>query len=97
MKQKHIIRVTAKCCDMFDATLNRVIPADSQQDMGETVVGIGYVYNGYVPDWFPNTTVEHYGDYVELDIDVDTGKIVNWKKPTEAQLKATFGGNKKNS
>jgi hypothetical protein len=44
-------------------------------------------YNGYVPAWFPNPAVNHYGDYVELTIDVDTGKIVNWKKPTATNLK----------
>ena len=38
----------------------------------------------YVPDYFPE---EHYGDYVEFDIDVATGQILNWKKPTQKQLK----------
>lgn len=38
----------------------------------------------YVPDYFPE---EHYGDYLELDIDVETGVILNWKKPTQTQLK----------
>jgi hypothetical protein len=38
----------------------------------------------YVPDYFPE---EHYGDYIEFDIDVATGQILNWKKPTQAQLK----------
>ena len=41
-------------------------------------------YDGYVPEFFPN---EHYGDYVELDIDIDTGQILNWKKPTKVELK----------
>jgi hypothetical protein len=38
----------------------------------------------YVPDYFPE---EHYGDYLELDIDVETGVILNWKKPTQKELK----------
>jgi len=38
----------------------------------------------YVPDYFPE---DHYGDYLELDIDVATGQILNWKKPTQKQLK----------
>jgi len=38
----------------------------------------------YVPDYFPE---EHYGDYVEFDIDVATGQILNWKKPTQKELK----------
>jgi hypothetical protein len=38
----------------------------------------------YVPDYFPE---DHYGDYVEFDIDVATGVILNWKKPTQSELK----------
>jgi len=40
-------------------------------------------HDGYVPDYFPE---EHYGDYLELDIDVKTGRILNWKTPTQKQL-----------
>lgn len=40
-------------------------------------------YDGYVPNFFPE---EHYGDYVELKIDIDTGMILNWKKPNEKDL-----------
>jgi len=40
--------------------------------------------NDYVPDYFPE---EHYGDYLELDIDIETGQILNWKKPTQKQLR----------
>ena len=40
-------------------------------------------YGGYVPDFFPE---EHYGDYVELKIDIDTGMILNWKKPNKKDL-----------
>lgn len=29
----------------------------------------------YVPDFMPG---EHYGDYVELEIDIETGQILNW-------------------
>ncbi len=43
-------------------------------------------YDGYVPSWFP----EGGGDYVTLDIDIETGQIVNWKKPTQTQLDETF-------
>lgn len=32
-------------------------------------------HDGYVPGFFPGRG----GDYVELDIDIDTGKILNWK------------------
>ena len=45
------------------------------------------VYDGYVPKFFPGN---HFGDYVILHIDIETGKIVNWKKPTEKQLEEIF-------
>lgn len=44
--------------------------------------------HGYVPDWMPG---QHYGDYIELDIDVDTGKILNWKKPSQTALVKSMG------
>jgi hypothetical protein len=33
----------------------------------------------YVPNFLPG---DHYGDYLILDIDLDTGVITNWEKPT---------------
>jgi hypothetical protein len=52
----------------------------------------GKDYDGYVPEWLPSPNTEHWGDYVMLDIDVETGQIVNWKKPTQEQLDETFKG-----
>lgn len=68
------IFITAKCSDLFSANLLKD---------GEVIAN----YDGYVPDFFPE---EHYGDYVELKIDIETGQILNWKKPTKKQLKETF-------
>jgi len=34
-------------------------------------------HDGYVPGFFPG---EHYGDYLDLVIDIETGTILNWKK-----------------
>ena len=34
--------------------------------------------NGYVPGFMPG---QHYGDYIILDIDLDTGHVTNWKTP----------------
>ena len=70
------IRITAKCSDMFSAEL--------LQDKASKE------YDGYVPAWFPNSNVEHYGDYVQLHIDLETGQIINWKCPTQKQLETTF-------
>lgn len=44
----------------------------------------GRSYEGYVPEFFPG---EHYGDYVQFDIDLKTGQILNWKVPTANDLK----------
>ena len=68
---KRILKTCIKCSDMFQATLT----VDGKQKAN---------YSGYVPDFFPE---DHYGDYVELEIDIDTGMILNWKRPTQAELK----------
>lgn len=43
----------------------------------------GESYQGYVPAFFPE---EHCGDYIQFTIDMSTGMILNWKKPTKDQL-----------
>lgn len=50
-------------------------------------------YEGYVPEFFPG---QHYGDYLILDIDMDTGTITNWPKPSAQfaqQVEAFAKGN----
>jgi hypothetical protein len=42
-------------------------------------------HDGYVPSLLGG------GDYIELDIDVATGRIMNWKIPTEADIKEFVG------
>lgn len=71
MKAK-TINMCAKCSDMFGAS---VLDKDGKEL---------FDYDGYVPGFFPG---EHYGDYVILEIELATGKILNWKAPTEKQLK----------
>jgi len=70
-KPKRILRICAKCSDLFSATL-----LENDKEVAK--------HDGYVPNFMPE---EHYGDYVELDIDIDTGQIVNWKVPTKKELK----------
>ena len=60
-----------KVCDRFAGDLR-----DAQ---GDTVAE----YEGYVPDFFPG---DHYGDYLILNIDLETGQIKNWKKPGAADI-----------
>jgi hypothetical protein len=69
-----VINISAKCSDLFSASLY-----DNGKHVGD--------YEGYVPEFFPG---RHYGDYVMMEIDAETGKITNWHKPTAAQLAETF-------
>jgi len=70
MKEK-VIRINAKCSDMFSASI--------VDEKGKVLKE----YDGYVPRFFPG---EHFGDYIELDIELETGRILNWKKPTQSDI-----------
>ena len=66
------LEITAKCSDLCN-----VIAMDSD--------GVAVTEgDGYVPSFMPG---EHYGDYVILQIDVATGKILNWKAPSDSTIK----------
>lgn len=71
------IRTHIKVCDRFSG---QVIDADGKL--------LRSIEDEYVPDCFPG---QHYGDYLELDIDIETGQILNWKKPTPEQLSQLLG------
>lgn len=71
MKPK-TISISGKTSDLFSATL--------RDENGKSLKD----YSGYVPNFFPE---EHYGDYIMLDIDLATGRILNWKPPTQKRLK----------
>ena len=71
MENVTTISMSAKCSDMCDMQL---LAAD-----GALLGG----HHGYVPTWL---SPEGFGDYVQLDIDRDTGQILNWKRPTDADL-----------
>jgi hypothetical protein len=58
-----ILRISAKCSDLFWAQLYE----------DDTLL---LEYSGYVPDFMPG---QHYGDCVELDIDPESGVILNWQ------------------
>lgn len=66
------LRIYSKICDQFTGTLE---DAD-----GEIIAEWD---NDYVPSFLPE---QHYGDYLILDIDLETGQILNWKKPTREEL-----------
>lgn len=50
-------------------------------------------HEGYVPKFFPyglDGTENHFGDYIDLVIDIDEGIIINWHKPSPNDIMATF-------
>jgi hypothetical protein len=71
--QAKTFKLHIKCRDMFEG--------DSVDQDGKTLKE----YEGYVPDFFPG---QHYGDYLilDIDIDIDTGVITNWKKLTQSDI-----------
>lgn len=71
LKNVKVARVVAKCSDLCHVTL--------LDDKGKAIA----MHDGYVPEFMPG---EHYGDYVEIDIELATGRILNWKKPSQKVL-----------
>ena len=67
-----ILRISAKCSDLCWTEYT-----DSKGKKTES--------DGYVPE---NIGIDEYGDYVDIDIDMKTGQILNWKPVTDAQVKA---------
>jgi len=67
-----VLKIHIKVCDGFQA--------DLVSDKGESIHN---QEDGYVPSFMPG---EHYGDYLILDIDVDTGVVLNWQKPSVSQI-----------
>jgi len=74
-----ILKIFAQCNDCFAMELQT-----------EGVAPPTLNYSGYVPKWFPNPDTRHFGDSVALRIDLETGQILNWKKPTDEDLQKTF-------
>jgi len=62
-----VLKLHCKVCDNFTALL-----VDQNGD------DIHVQEDGYVPGFMPG---EHYGDYLILDIDLDSGTILNWRAP----------------
>jgi len=69
------IEISAKCRDMF---------AISAHDAEGAIVAEG---DGYVPGFMPG---EHWGDYIILTIEIATGKILNWKAPTDRNIRESL-------
>jgi hypothetical protein len=67
------LKIHLKVSDRFSATL--------YDDLGTE---IRYQEDGYVPGFMPG---KHHGDYVFLDVDLESGKIVNWPSQEELEEK----------
>ena len=70
--QAKTLSIHCKVSDMFTA----FILDENRQELGGQD-------DGYVPDFMPG---KHYGDYVILEIDLDTGMVTNWQTPTKEQI-----------
>lgn len=79
-KKAKVIHVFAKTADRFGAKFS---DKDGNR-FGD--------YDGYVPSFFPD---KHYGDYLILDIDLETGHILNWSKPTDEEIEELINGDNK--
>lgn len=75
-----MLAIHLKVCDEFAAKL-------FDQDGAELAD-----YEGYVPGFMPG---QHFGDYLILNIDIDTGQITNWKPPTVEDLESFIEGDRK--
>lgn len=73
------LEIYCKVSDCFTYTLR-----DAQ---GEEVYSQD---DGYVPNFMPG---DHYGDYVILNIDLETGVVTNWRAPTAQQLEQAISKN----
>ena len=67
-----ILKLEAKCSDMC-----AIHYTDKNGKVTET--------DGYVPEGIG--VGEFYGDYVQMEIDMETGQIQNWKPCTDEQVK----------
>lgn len=65
-----ILRISAKCSDLCWTEFTDAKGNKTNSD-------------GYVPS---GIGIDEYGDYVVLDIDMQTGQIQNWKPVSDAQV-----------
>lgn len=68
--QAKTFQLYIKCRDQFGG---RLVDQDGQ---------VLKEYDGYVPSFFPGELC----DYLMLDIDIDTGLIINWKKIKPSEI-----------
>ena len=79
ISMKKEVEVHARTLSIYCKVSDRFTASLLDQD-GET---IHEQEDGYVPNFMPG---EHYGDYIILEIDLDTGQVKNWKAPTADEI-----------
>jgi hypothetical protein len=65
-----ILKISAKCSDMCSTEYT-----DKNGNVTES--------DGYVPK---NIGIDSWGDYVDIEIDMETGQIQNWKPVSDKQV-----------
>lgn len=70
MKAK-TIKICGKCSDLCSISIHDANDYRLGSDAG-----------GYVPSFMPDGG----DDYIDLEIDIETGRILNWTVPTEQEL-----------
>ncbi|NCC53531.1 MAG: hypothetical protein EOM20_20290 [Spartobacteria bacterium] len=76
---KKDVKVEAKTISIYCKVRDEFCASILDQD-GETIFE---QEDGYVWSIMPG---EHYGDYLILEIDIDTGLVKNWVKPSARQV-----------
>ena len=75
MSKVRIVEIVGKTSDRCHVTFKN----EDGLEMGER--------DGYVPSFMPG---QHFGESIELEIDIETGQILNWVKPTQKELKGSM-------
>ena len=65
-----ILTISAKCSDLCSTSF--------KADNGKVTESDGYVLQGI--------GIDEYGDYVVLEIDMQSGQILNWKPVSDARV-----------
>lgn len=79
ISQKKMVQVDVRTMEIY-AKIRDMFTYSLKDAQGEEVYSQD---DGYVPDFMPG---DHYGDYIILTIDIETGVITNWCAPTAAEL-----------
>lgn len=83
------VKVQAKTLSLYMKVVDTFSASLKDQDGNELKD-----YEGYVPAFMPGDKDggSNYGDYLILDIDIDTGHITNWQKPSKKDIEKFIAG-----